>query len=89
MTGEAPGGEVMVYDAPEGGARVEVRLDRDTVWLTERQMSELFDTPTDNSGLHVKSVGSDNELEEHATAEEFSVIRAEGSRQGPLLRETA
>ncbi|MCL4745709.1 MAG: hypothetical protein KJZ83_09850 [Burkholderiaceae bacterium] len=39
-----PGGEVLVYEAPDGGVRVEVKLDRDTVWLTQRQMSDLFET---------------------------------------------
>jgi len=50
---QAPGGEVLVYEAPDGGARVEVKLDRDTVWLTQRQMADLFDTSTDNVGLHL------------------------------------
>jgi hypothetical protein len=54
MTSEAPSGEVIVYDTPDGGVRVEVRLDRDTVWLTQRQMADLFDTSTDNISLHQK-----------------------------------
>ena len=38
----APGGEIVVYETPDGRARVDVRLERDTVWLTQRQISELF-----------------------------------------------
>ena len=81
MTSEAPSGEVIVYETPGGGVRVEVRLDRDTVWLTQRQMADLFDTSTDNIGLHLKNVFADKELEEGATTEDFSVVQAEGGRQ--------
>ncbi len=74
-------GEVVVYEAPGGDVRVDVRLDRDTVWLTQRQMSELFETTTDNIGLHLKNIFSDNELTEAATIEDFSVVQTEGKRQ--------
>ncbi|WP_017925243.1 RhuM family protein [Thioalkalivibrio sp. HL-Eb18] len=62
---------------------VEVRLDagRDTVWLTQRQMAELFDTSTDNVGLHLKNIYKDDELDEPATTEDSSVVREEGTRQ--------
>ncbi len=81
--GEAdiPRGEVLVYEAPDGGVRVEVKLDRDTVWLTQRQMADLFDTSTDNVGLHLKNVFSDSELDEAATTEDFSVVQSEGKRR--------
>jgi prophage maintenance system killer protein len=78
---QAPSGEVLVYEAPDGGVRVEVKLDRDTVWLTQRQMADLFDTSTDNVGLHLKNVFADKELEEGATAEDFSVVQSEGKRR--------
>ena len=71
-----PGGEVLVYETPEGDARVDVRLDRDTVWLTQRQMADLFDSSTDNIGLHLKNIFADNELHEEATTEDFSVVRS-------------
>ena len=49
----------------QAGQPVEVRLDtnRDTVWLTQRQMSELFDTSIDNIGLHLKNIFADDELQ--------------------------
>jgi len=72
-----PGGEVLVYEAPDGEVRVDVRLERETVWLTQRQMAELFDTSTDNVGLHMKNIFSSNELEESATTEDFSVVQKE------------
>lgn len=73
-------GEVVVYETPGGGVRVEVRLDHDTVWLTQRQMADVFDTSTDNVGLHLKNIFGDSELEEEATTEDFSVVQMEGSR---------
>jgi hypothetical protein len=77
VTREAPSGEVIVYETPDGGVRVEVQLDRDTVWLTQRQMADLFETSTDNISLHLKNVFADKELEEPATTEDFSVVQAE------------
>lgn len=82
MTTQAPpGGEVLVYEAPDGGVRVEVKLDRETVWLTQRQMADLFDTSPDNVGLHLKNIFADSELEEAATTEDFSVVQSEGRRR--------
>lgn len=78
---DIPGGEVLVYEAPDGGVRVEVKLERDTVWLTQRQMADLFDTSTDNVGLHLKNIFADSELEEAATTEDCSVVQAEGKRR--------
>ena len=74
-------GEVIVYEAPDGAIQVDVRLERETVWLTQKQMAELFDTSTDNVGLHLKNIFSDGELVEAATAEDYSVVQSEGRRQ--------
>lgn len=73
-------GEVVVYEAPGGDLRVQVKLDRDTVWLTQRQMSELFDTTPENVLMHLKNVFGDKELEEGATAKDFLVVQTEGER---------
>ena len=77
----APGGEVLVYEAPDGGVRVEVKLDRDTVWLTQRQMSELFETTPENVLMHLRNIFADGELEAAATAKDFLAVQTEGSRQ--------
>ena len=71
--------DIAIYESPKG--RVEVRVDRETVWLSQRQMAELFDTSTDNIGLHLKRIYADAELDEPATTEESSVVQREGSRQ--------
>ena len=72
-------GEIIIYEAEE--STVEVRLDRDTVWLTQRQMAELFDTSADNISLHLKNIYNDEELEREATTENFSAVQKEGKRR--------
>ncbi len=71
--------EIAIYQSPQG--RVEVRVDRETVWLSQRQMAELFETSTDNIGLHLRRIYAESELDESATTEESSVVQQEGSRQ--------
>lgn len=61
--------------------QVHVRLQSETLWVSQHQMAELFATSTDNISLHLKNIYSDNELEESATTEDFSVVRQEGKRQ--------
>ncbi len=74
-------GELVIFQ--EAGQPVEVKLDvkRDTVWMSQRQMADLFETSTDNVGLHLKNIFSDGELSEAATTEDSSVVRQEGKRQ--------
>ena len=71
--------EIVVYQ-PNDDLRLEVRLEGNTVWLSQKQMSQLFGCSSDNIGLHLKNIYSDHELEELATAEDFSVVRKEGQR---------
>lgn len=66
----------------EAGLPVEVKLDaeRDTVWLSQAQLAELFATSTDNISLHLKNIFTEGELDEQATTENSSVVRIEGKR---------
>ena len=72
--------EVVIFEADDHHVAVHVRLDGETVWLTQRQMAELFDTSADNVGLHLKNVFGEGELGEKATTEDFSVVQTEGRR---------
>lgn len=81
MSDVSPGDEVVVYDAPDGEARLNVRFDQDTVWLTQRQMAEVFATSSENVVMHLRNVFAHNELDERATAKDFLVVRKEGSRE--------
>lgn len=61
--------------------QVEVRLEGETVWLTQRQMGELFGTTPENIQMHLRNVFRDQELDESATTKDFLVVRQEGSRR--------
>lgn len=73
--------QALIYQADDGSFQTEVRLEADTIWLSQKQMSELFNTSTDNIGLHIKNVYADGELSEEATTEDYSVVRFEGKRK--------
>lgn len=74
-------GEVLIYQTPDGGSSVEVRMDQDTVWLTQRQLGELFGTTPENILMHLRNIYKNKELEESPTSKGFLVVRQEGSRQ--------
>ncbi|MHB1666072.1 RhuM family protein [Thiomonas sp.] len=71
--------EVAIYQTDQGA--IEVKLEKESIWLTQRQMGELFDTSTDNIGLHLKRIFAESELDEIATTEESSVVQQEGDRR--------
>ena len=75
-----PGGRVVLYKAADGGPALDVRLDKETVWLSQRRMAELFGKDTDTVGLHIRNIFREGELKEKATTEESSVVRDEGGR---------
>ena len=70
--------QIVVYQ-PNETVRLDVRLENETVWLTQSQMATLFGCSTDNIGLHLKNVYSVGELSKEATTEDFSVVRKEGT----------
>ncbi len=72
---------IVIYQNAEKPVEVWLDAGRETVWLSQSQMAEVFDTSTDNIGLHLKNIYSVGELEEPATTEESSVVRQEGRRR--------
>ena len=85
VNGDTPeaglGGEVAAYEGADGKARVDVRVDWETVWLTQRQMAQVFDTTPENVLMHLRNVFASGELEPDATTKEFLVVRTEGRRR--------
>jgi len=73
--------EIIKYIAPESEIELEVGFERDTVWLSQKQMSFLFQKDTDTIGLHLKNIFAEGELAENSTTEFFSVVQIEGKRQ--------
>ncbi len=72
-------GDILIYETEDH--RIDVRLEQETVWLTQRQMAELFDTTPENVLMHLKNIFHDKELEESSTTKEFLVVRQEGKRE--------
>jgi hypothetical protein len=75
------GFQFLVYHSAGEDVSVNAVVKDETIWLTQKAMAELFDCSADNVSLHLKNIYLDNELSEVATAEEFSVVQQEGSRQ--------
>ncbi len=78
----SPDAEVVVYDAPPpDDAPLEVRLERDTLWLTQKQMARLFRTSASNVSRHLGNVFDEGELDPSASSEDFLLVRTEGHRR--------
>lgn len=73
--------EIEIYKTSSSEIEVRVAFQKETVWLSQRQMAELFDKDTDTIGLHLKNIFSEEELVENATTEFFSVVQTEGKRE--------
>lgn len=68
------------YQAADGRTSIDVKLENETVWLTQTQMAVIFDCSSENIGQHLKNIYKEKELTESSTTEIFSVVRKEGTR---------
>ncbi len=66
---------------PDATTRLEVRLQDETVWLTQQQMAELFDSTIPNVSMHIRNVYKEGELDKGATVKDFLIVQNEGGRQ--------
>ena len=78
---EAQKGEIIIYQSEEGKTKIEVRLEDDNVWLTQKMMAELFQTTPQNITLHLKNIFEEGELLEDTTCKDFLQVQTEGSRK--------
>ena len=74
-------GEVLIYQSEDGLTNVEVTVRDETVWLSQQQMSELFQTSRTNVVEHIKHIFAEGELDEASTCRNFRQVRQEGTRQ--------
>lgn len=74
-------GEMLVYQTDDGQVRLDVRLQDETVWLTQVHMAELFQTTQQNVSQHIQNIYLEGELYQKATHKKFLLVRQEGSRQ--------
>jgi len=76
-----PQSQFLLYQTSDGQTRLEVRLENETVWLSQNQMAELFQTSIPNVSMHIRNLFAEGELQEAATVKNFLTVRQEGSRQ--------
>lgn len=82
MTGQPSGsGELLLYQTEDGRTRIQCRFEEETLWLTQAQMAELFQTTPQNITLHLKAIFAEGELAEEATCKEYLQVRQEGQRE--------
>ena len=73
-------GEILLYQNQEGNIKIDVRLQEETVWLTQAQIALLFGKGRTTITEHIQNVFSENELEQNRTCRKFRLVQKEGSR---------
>jgi hypothetical protein len=78
---DQPGGEVIVYRTEDGRSRIAVRVEDETVWLSQVMLAELYETSVPNINIHIRNVLEEKELSAETTIKDYLIVRQEGSRQ--------
>ena len=73
--------EIIIYQSDEKSTRLEVRIEEDTVWLTQVQMAELFRSTKQNVSLHINNIFKEKELSYDSTVKEYLTVQKEGIRK--------
>jgi len=72
--------QIVIYQTENGITKLEVRLENETVWLSQKLMAELFQTTPQNITIHLKNIYEEGELVEIATCKDFLQVQKEGDR---------
>lgn len=72
--------ELLIYSSPDGKTRIDVQIDGETVWLSQAQMAELFQTTKQNISLHAKNIFEENELRESSVVKESLTTAQDGKK---------
>ena len=72
--------KILIYTGQDGLTKIDVKLEEDTLWLTQAQMCELYQTSRTNVVEHIKHIYEEGELQEEATCRDFRQVRQEGNR---------
>ncbi len=73
-------GQILLYEADDGRIKLDVRLENETVWLTQKAMSELFQTSRENVTMHLRNIFSEHELEEISVCKDFLHTALDGKQ---------
>ncbi len=76
-----PGGQILIYRSEDGRTRLDVRLEKQTVWLSQKQLTDLFGKAKGTISEHIKHIFDDGELEPGATVRRFRTVQLEGGRE--------
>ena len=71
---------IVIYQTENGKNKIDVQLQNETIWLSQKDMAELFECSTDNISLHLKNIYKEQELSKDSTTEDFSVVQKGGAR---------
>jgi len=74
-------GELVIYQTEDLNTRVQVRLEEESVWMTQVAMGDLFQTSVANINIHLRNIFEEGELDEHSTIKEYLIVQNEGSRE--------
>ena len=78
------GGEILIYQTEIGETRLDVRLEDETVWLTQKAMAELFQTTPQNITLHLNNIYVEGELAIEATCKDFLQVKLRPAEGGTI-----
>lgn len=73
--------KIIIYTSIDGQTKIDVRIEDETLWLTQQQIAELYQTSRTNVVEHIKHIYEEQELDELSTCRNFRQVRNEGSRQ--------
>ena len=74
-------GEIIIYRAEDNTVQLDVRMENETVWLSQQQMVQLFNSTKQNISLHIGNIFREGELQKEATVKEYLTVQTEGGRQ--------
>jgi hypothetical protein len=78
---DEPSPGLVLYTSPDGTARLQLRIEHETLWLTQAQMASIFQTTKQNISLHIQNIFSERELPPEATVKQYLTVQSEGSRR--------
>lgn len=74
-------GEIVIYQTDDGQTKIDVRFEDETVWLTQAQLVDLYQSSKANISEHIKHIFEEGELDEGATVRKFRTVQIEGTRE--------
>ena len=78
---ENENGDIIIYQTDDGLTKIDVKIQNETVWLSQQQMANLYDITKQNISLHIKNIFDEEELTMDSTVKEFLTVQKKGTRE--------